>query len=60
MDFTCPYCKLSALWHGKPEFDAHWRACARIELGLIVGMLTMPADLVPELPEKPKGWGWSR
>ena len=55
----CPKCGATSWWVGVPEFTAHVWACTKIELGLIVGEMQPPDDLLPEVAKKPKGWGWT-
>ena len=41
-----------------PEYAEHRRLCALIELGLVVGEMPTPDDLIPTVKKKPKGWDW--
>jgi hypothetical protein len=57
---ACPQCEVVTIWHTVPELEKHVRACRTIELGQLVGEVEMPPldDLLPEVPKKPRGWGW--
>lgn len=57
-EVLCPQCKVPAVWRTVDELETHVRSCRIIELGLAVGKLELD-DLVPEVAEKPKGWGWA-
>lgn len=60
-EVPCPQCLVPAVWRTVDELEGHVKACRIIELGLAVGKMEMPPldDLLPEVAEKPKGWGWT-